>query len=327
MPHEIDHSTGAPAIAYVGDKPWHGLGARLQAGAPIDVWLKAARLDWELQRLPVQYLVEGELRTMDNKYVLARNDTHAALSVVSGSYCVVQPKAVLEFYRSLVEENGYVLETAGALNEGRRVWALASTGNEAKIGNEGEDKIAAYVLLATSCDKSLATTAAFTSIRVVCQNTLFFAQQDIAQNRRPQVKVDHGRKFDQERVKEELGIKRNLETSWAAFLDQVRRMTELPVEPDAVAGFFHDVLLKKGEKHLSNTASRELETLRSVFTSAPGQQLKTARNTLWGAVNAVTYYVDNVRSSSAGDRLDSSWFGSGQLLKEKAWNLARSWIN
>jgi hypothetical protein len=55
MSHEIDQSTGKPAIAYTGDKPWHGLGERLPEGEPIETWLKAARLDWELKRLPVQY--------------------------------------------------------------------------------------------------------------------------------------------------------------------------------------------------------------------------------------------------------------------------------
>jgi hypothetical protein len=29
MAYEIDQSTGKPAIAYVGQKPWHGLGEEL----------------------------------------------------------------------------------------------------------------------------------------------------------------------------------------------------------------------------------------------------------------------------------------------------------
>jgi hypothetical protein len=29
MAHEIDLSTGKPAIAYVGEEPWHGLGEKL----------------------------------------------------------------------------------------------------------------------------------------------------------------------------------------------------------------------------------------------------------------------------------------------------------
>jgi hypothetical protein len=46
------------------------------------------------------------------------------------------------------------------------------------------------------------------------------------------------------------------------------------------------------------------------------------RRALWGAVNAVTYYVDHVRSGGAGERLDSAWFGAGSVLKDRAWAAA-----
>ena len=55
MAHEIDSSTGKPAIAYVGEKPWHGLGEELPAGESIETWLGAASLEWELKRLPVRW--------------------------------------------------------------------------------------------------------------------------------------------------------------------------------------------------------------------------------------------------------------------------------
>jgi hypothetical protein len=55
---------------------------------------------------------------------------------------------------------------------------LAKIGVDGSVGKDGEDRLAAYLLLATSCDKTLATTVAFTSIRVVCQNTLSFAAND-----------------------------------------------------------------------------------------------------------------------------------------------------
>ena len=125
MSHDIDQSTGMPAIAYVGVQPWHGLGEQLPEGQPIEAWVKAAQLDWELRRLPVQYLVEGKLRTMDRSFVLARSDTGEALSIVKDDYKIVQPKDVLEFYHDLVSHHGYTLETAGTLNGGRKVWALA----------------------------------------------------------------------------------------------------------------------------------------------------------------------------------------------------------
>jgi hypothetical protein len=154
MAHDIDQSTGKPAIAYVGDPPWHGLGEKLPENQPIERWLKAARLDWELMRLPVQYLVDGMHRTMDREYVLARSDTYEALSIVSDDYKIVQPADVLEFYRDLMVDYGYELETAGALDHGRKVWALARTGVLASADSRGQDEIAAYVLLATSCDKN-----------------------------------------------------------------------------------------------------------------------------------------------------------------------------
>ena len=65
----------------------------------------------------------------------------------------------------------------------------------------------------------------------------------------------------------------------------------------------------------------EIQQLMSFFKQEPGQPLDTTKNTLWGALNAVTYFVDHVRNSSS-DRLDSAWFGTGNQLKEKAWDTA-----
>jgi phage/plasmid-like protein (TIGR03299 family) len=316
MAHEIDLSTGRPAIAYVGEEPWHGLGEKLPEGASIDTWLRAARLEWELERLPVQYLVDGRVRTMDDRFVLVRSDNHAALSIVSGDYQIVQPREVLEFYKGLVELYGYKLETSGALDGGRKVWALARTGITGAADSGGRDELAAYVLLATSCDKTLATTAASTSIRVVCQNTLFFAMEDIKMERRPQVKVPHNLRFDADRVKEELGL---MDKAWSGFIAKVHRMAGYQMKPDAASSFFEDLLLQKNGKALSNKARREHEAIFALLGSAPGQDLSSAKDTLWGAVNTVSYYTDHVRSGSAGDRLDSAWFGAGYALKEKAW--------
>lgn len=324
MPHEIDFSTGKPAIAYVGEKPWHELGEKLEPGASIESWLRAARLEWKLERLPVQYLVDGRIRTMENRFVLVRNDTHAALSVVSEDYQIVQPPEVLEFYRNLVEKCGYTLETAGALDSGRKVWALARTGLSDSIDKRREDELAAYVLLATSCDKTLATTAAFTSIRVVCQNTLFFAMNEIGTKKHRHVKIPHHVHFEAETVKEDLGL---MDKAWSEFMAKVRKMAEHPLASDQVSSFFQELLTQRSDKKLSNKTEREHQTLLGLFKSAPGQVIHTANGTLWGAVNAVSYYADHVRAGAGGQRLNSAWFGAGCALKEKAWQQATSMIS
>lgn len=321
MAHDIDQSTGKPAIAYVGETPWHGLGEELPGGQPIEAWLQAARLDWELKRLPVQYLVDGKLRTMEERFVLARSDTHEALSIVSDDYQIVQPREVLEFYRDLMDDYGYTLETAGALDHGRKVWALARTGVSGAAGKHGEDEIAAYVLLATSCDKTLATTAAFTSIRVVCQNTLFFATEEVRKKGRPQVKVPHNFRFNADQVKTQLGL---MDPAWKAFMEKVRKMAAHRMEAEAASSFFKSLLAQK-DKPLTRTAEREHQTITALFRSAPGQEFATAKETLWGAVNAVSYFTDHVRSGSE-ERLDGAWFGTGYALKEKAWTEASALV-
>src|SRR5262245_39625751 len=113
MGHDLDMTTGGPAMVYVGETPWHGLGEKLPKGESIEVWLRAGRLEWTLEKLPVQYTAKGILRMMPERYVLVRSDSGDALSVVSSDYHVVQPRDVLEFYRDLVEDHGYTLETAG----------------------------------------------------------------------------------------------------------------------------------------------------------------------------------------------------------------------
>ncbi|WP_414616819.1 DUF932 domain-containing protein, partial [Stenotrophomonas muris] len=92
---------------------------------------------------------------------------------VSKRFKVVQPGEILEFYRDLTQHSGFELETAGVLKGGKKFWAMARTGQSTSL--KGRDRVDGYLLLATACDGTLATTAQFTSVRVVCNNTLQIA--------------------------------------------------------------------------------------------------------------------------------------------------------
>jgi phage/plasmid-like protein (TIGR03299 family) len=125
MAHAIE------TMAYAGATPWHALGHHLPPKQSIDVWADKAGMNWTICETPVRYMTEragglGAIKTFDEQKVLFRSDTSQALSVVSGRYQVVQPKAILEFYRDLTEVSGFELETAGVLKAGRKFWALAA---------------------------------------------------------------------------------------------------------------------------------------------------------------------------------------------------------
>ena len=210
---------------------------------------------------------------------------------------------------------GFELETAGVLKGGRKLWALAKTGQEAKI--KGNDRIKAYLLLATSCDGTLCTTAQFTSVRVVCNNTLQMATRDST----GAVKVPHSTKFDPVQVKEALGIGF---ANWDAFMRNLGQLSQRTVSPEEVDGFIRTLLNEPEFTDDNSSGSKEYQKVSNLYLGeGRGADLSSASGTAWGLVNAMTEYVDHHRRARNQDnRLDSAWFGQGALLKQKAFNQA-----
>jgi len=310
-------------IAYVGKQPWHGLGNPLTPGQPLEVWQREAGMDWTIEKADVRYVAGsdniGSIHAFSDQKVLYRSDTKAPLSVVSRRFNVVQPREVIEFYRDLVEAGGYELETAGVLKEGRKLWALAKTGQSACL--KGRDKVNGYLLLATACDGTLATTAQFTSVRVVCNNTLAIALGDGA----GAVKVGHRSQFDPQAVKRQLGI---AISSWDAFLARMKALAECKVKDDTVEAFLKRVLTYPVNPQADGIPTavndRAMKTVQELYTGrGKGSEMASASGTAWGLLNSITEYIDHHRRARSNDhRLDAAWFGAGATIKQRAWDEA-----
>lgn len=306
-------------MAYVGATPWHGLGNVLTPKQPIEVWQRQAGMDWQIRETEVLFNVSEEnglhLKKHSDGKVLYRSDTHAPLSVVSKRYNVVQPRDVLEFYRDLVAAGGFELETAGVLKEGRKLWALARTGQETAL--KGNDRVKAYLLLATSCDGTLATTAQYTSIRVVCNNTLQLAVSDTA----GAVKVPHSTQFDPVQVKKALGLGLS---AWDSFIGDVRQLAERKVNKFEAMNYLVNVLGDPALPLSEQPNQKALQTVQGLYLGgAKGSDLESANGTAWGLLNAMTEYCDQHRRARNQDfRLDSAWFGQGAAIKERAFHEA-----
>lgn len=317
MAHLIEH------MAYVGDTPWHGLGSALSPNQPLEIWQREAGMNWQIQDSPVHFKADatGHLSTIHSfpeQKMLYRSDTKAPLSVVSHRYQVVQPREVLEFYRDLSEVSGYELETAGVLKGGRKFWALARTNQTTAL--KGNDHVNGYLLLATSCDGTLATTATPTTVRVVCSNTLTISLNGATRA----IKVPHSTRFDPQAVKKELGI---AVSQWDEFMYRMRTLAERKVQWHEAIGFFMDVLCGINAhapipEVLPN--KRAMEKVQSLYEGkGRGSELVSARGTAWGLLNAVTEYVDHERRARSSEyRMDSAWFGQGALIKQKALDAA-----
>ncbi|BBP74699.1 hypothetical protein PHLH7_08030 [Pseudomonas sp. Ost2] len=306
-------------MAYVGATPWHGLGSRLSPKQPIEIWQREAGMDWKIQDSPVHFKSDsigalGSIHTFPEQKVLYRSDTKAPLSVVSPRYQVVQPREVLEFYRDLTEVSGYELETAGVLKGGRKFWALARTGQGTTL--KGNDQVNGYLLLATSCDGTLATTATPTTVRVVCNNTLTIALDGANKS----IKVPHRTRFDPQAVKKQLGI---AISQWDAFMHRMRLLSERKIQSYEAMGFFTRVLCDASPHSELSAVLPNERALRKVQCLYEGQgrgsTLESAQGTAWGLLNAVTEYVDHERRARSIEyRMDSAWFGQGAQIKQRA---------
>ena len=313
MAHMIDETSGAAAIAFVGATPWHGLGQALTAGADIATWTREARLDYTVLESPVLYrtAAASEPELFKGRKVLHRSDTGGALAVVSDGYHVVQPAEVMGFFERLVGLGGFQLETAGALSYGRRVWALASVGEGADVVDG--DVVKPYLLLGTSYDGTMATVAKFTTIRVVCNNTITAALNDTQGT----VRVLHSERFDPEAVRLELGLVAN---NWERFLVQSRQLAKVEMSAIEADSFVAELLKPYHSGRLDVTESRAFKRIRALFDGASiGNELAGASR--WGMLNAVTELVDHERGRSDNTRLESAWFGTGAAIKARALEL------
>ena len=315
------------SMAFKGTTPWHGLGNQLPEKQPIEVWAEKAGMDWRICEAPVRYMTEqagslGSIMSFEEQKVLYRSDTKTPLSVVGERYKIVQPREVLEAFRDLVEVSGYEMETAGILKAGRKFWALARTGKEAVL--KGNDVVKSYLLLATSCDGTLATTATPTSVRVVCNNTLAIALNGTSNA----IKVPHSTTFDAQAVKRQLGI---AVANWDSFMHGMRTLAERKVKAHESMNYFLQVICERDARpDISRLANeRALKKVQALYEGqGRGAELAAAKGTAWGLLNAVTEFVDHERRArSQAYRLDSAWFGAGADLKQRALDQAMQLVS
>jgi phage/plasmid-like protein (TIGR03299 family) len=311
MAHEVE------TMAFRNATPWHGLGEKLPSGQSIEAWQQAAGLNWDIIETPVMYATPSEggftFKTNNESKVLFRSDNMAALSVVSNRYKPVQPEQVLEFYRDLVEVGGFELETAGVLKGGKKLWALAKTNQSTML--KGKDEVKAYLLLATSCDGTLCTQAFFTSVRVVCNNTLRMAVDGSSDV----VKVPHSTTFDPVAVKQQLGLGLS---QWDQFQRSIKLLASRPVSEAEAKAYLVEVLGDANNPF--ELQPKPVKTAMELFSGqGMGAGMSSAKGTAWGLLNAVTELTDHKRAARSPDtRLDSAWFGLGAQIKATAFEEA-----
>lgn len=152
----------------VREKPWHGLGTIVMKAPASAEALRLAGLDWNVVQEPIY---TGFKEKVEGYKVNVRDTDRKVLGVVSDRYKVVQNVDAFSFTDELLGK-GVRYETAGSLQNGKKVWLLARLPREYIIAGE---RISPYLVFSNTHDGSGSVKVAVTPVRVVCNNTLNLA--------------------------------------------------------------------------------------------------------------------------------------------------------
>lgn len=305
MAHEVEVINGVAQMAYVGQKPWHGLGVQVADDLTPEQIMIAAGLDWSVEKIPAMIDYNGQMIPTGWE-ALVRDSDGSILTQVGEGWNPVQNSEAFEFFNDFIDAGDMKMDTAGSLKDGRIVWALAKINDSFELFDG--DKVEGYLLFSNPHQYGQSINIRFTPIRVVCNNTLTLSLKTASASN---AKISHRKMFDAEEVKKTLGIATAKMSTYKAIANQ---LGTAKVTEDVMTKYFGDVFgeSKKADEVLKPTGKRALE----LVSTQPGAEY--APGTMWQAFNAVTYLVDHEIGRTADSRIASAWYGAGQRLKNQA---------
>jgi len=281
----------------------HGVepGEGRSAGAMID----AVGLAWRVEQRPLEAVLGnptgGEPSRVPVARVVAnvRSDTRAVLGVVGEGYEPLQNAAAFAFCDAITDSGSAHWLGAAETRGGARVHALMQLERTIRIGGaEGEDLLP-LLCFRNGHDGGLAVTISVAPFRLACLNGMMLPLEGAART----WKARHTANLDARLT----DARRTLGTAWryydeleqvggrlirermsvAAFERFLSRLVPLPEpQPDATSG-----------GRAVRNVERVREAIRSAYRGTP--DLANITGTRWGALQAVTAYVDHVQPTRA----------------------------
>lgn len=309
-------TSAVETMAYANQVPWHGIGTPVSDKLTPEQMRKAAKQDYTVSKRPVLIEVKGKTMPIKNKFALVRDSDDQFLSMVGSVYKPVQTEQVFDFFSKFVKAGKMKMETAGSLWEGRYVWALARTGDDFNVGQK--DEMRSYLLLCSPFEHGKSLIMQWTSVRVVCWNTLTMAVGHNLKGKGHAFRMPHTRNFEVEKTEAErvMGL---MHEQTDQFKEAAQALAKKKIKKDEVEKFFLDVLKKAPDAKRQPVA---LPKFKEALEKAPGAMLPSSKGTWWGALNAVTYVIDHESGRSRDTALKNAWLGHLATQKRRALDLA-----
>jgi len=317
MAHELEIVDGKAMMAYAGDVPWHGLGTKVSPDlAPIQM-MEAAGLDWEVAEAE-SFVRFNDQEIKTGMKSLVRVTDGKVLTNVGKNWHPCQNEEAFNFFNDFIAAGDMQMHTAGSLNDGKIIWALAKV-NESFDAVDG-DRVDSYMLFSNPHTYGKSIDIRFTPIRVVCNNTLSFSLQHASKN---STKMYHRTAFDPSVAKQQLGI---ASSKFLKYKEMSRFLASKRFDMNSLLEFYSTAFPHTAKDAVDVTPkvvadlSRNGQKAFEVLDKQPGAEF--AEGSWWQALNSVTYVTDHLYGHNDNNRLASQWFGTNQTRKINAANKA-----
>src|SRR6266545_6291881 len=265
--------------------------------------IAAAGLDWRVEQHPLEAVVEREhqsLRLPVPRHVAnVRSDTRAVLGVVGEGYEPLQNGAAFAFCDAIIDSGEAHWLGAGETRGGARVHALMQLDRAIRIGDaEGED-VLPLLCFRNGHDGGLAVTISVAPFRLACLNGMMLPLEGAERT----WKARHTANLDARLA----DARRTLGVAWR-YYDELEQIGARLIRERMSAAEFERFLARlvplpepRADATNGGRALRNVERVREAIATAyrATPDLANITGTRWGALQAVTAYVDHVQPTRA----------------------------
>jgi len=317
MAHEF-----TSGIMMNGERAWHNLGEVIEGTLPAGEAFTRAGALFPVSLINLQGVDQetGETYPIDDRRAIWRPDTKTILGVASDHYKPIQNMQLLRFAEAIREEVD--MDTVIVLRDGAKVAftaRLRGTDHEVVPGDKIHRNIVGYL----GHDGKTSFGGMFTDIRVVCANTLGFAQDDARRT---------GKQFTIRHTTNDIAqidnILQNIDMarqSFSSVVDDYRAMQNTPMSFDLYRNFLENIYSlpsKNNRPGRIEDLPRKWKQLESAWHNAIGADIPGVRGTVYHGLNAVTEVESSTRApkytDAANRRVHSALFGGGSNIIKRA---------
>lgn len=318
MAHNLhkNDKTGKTSFVAVGQKAWHGLGQYVDNAMTAAEAINLGGLDYTVEKRPM--FIQPDIEIPDFKAIV-RTDTNYPLGIVSEGYQIVQNHEAFEFFDTIVDRGEAIYQTAGVLGKGERIFITAKLPSDILVHGE---QVENYLLLTSGHDGRTAIQAGFTSVRVVCNNTLTAALRGL-QNK---ITIMHysGAKENLKDAARVMGMASKYTMELQKSYEQ---MASVKITDETLRKYIETVMNptreQLNEKEFSTQFKKQVDGIMDFAHDHFTQTTEAAKGTVWGAYNSISGYYNWMKNyDSQEKKMKDICFKNGAKKLELAYTTA-----